>query len=258
MLKICATPIGNLGDITLRALEELKKADAIICEDTRQTQKLLSHYDIHQKMYVYNDHSTDWDRNKIIQKLLNGQTLVMVSDAGMPLVADPGYKLVQACTEAGVKLTVLPGPCAIETALVLSGYPPYPFYFGGFFEKEKYLNDKEVTQVFYVSCHKLIRVLEDLPSHAELAVVREMTKLYEEVRKGTVAELLTHFRDNNPRGEIVLVFKPYAQVATEESIDSLIEKYRDAMTPSELAKTVATLTGRSKKEIYQYVLHNRS
>ncbi|MEI8295817.1 MAG: 16S rRNA (cytidine(1402)-2'-O)-methyltransferase, partial [Alphaproteobacteria bacterium] len=213
-LYIVATPIGNLGDITLRAIETLKNSDAIVCEDTRVTQKLLRAYSIKKPLYSYHDHNAQKICPILIKELQDGKVLALLSDAGMPLVADPGYQLVQACIEASIPITVIPGPSAVLTALALSGLPPDRFAFLGFFDVKKLdtVQDFPGTLIFFEAPHRLMATLEKLPGlfpQRACVVARELTKYFEEVVRGTPEQVFAAFSGRSAiKGEIVLLLGP--------------------------------------------------
>ncbi len=216
-LVLCGTPIGNLEDASLRMMRVLGEADVIACEDTRRTRKLLSHHGIDAPdLVVYNDGNERRKTPDLVRRMSGGQTVALVSDAGMPGLSDPGYHLVRACVEASVPVEVVPGPTAAISALALSGLPPRRFVFEGFLPRKKgerarrieSLEDEERTIVIYVSPHRieehlgeLLASLGDRPG----AIAREITKLHEEVRRGTLTELLEGVRIDPPRGEMVVV-----------------------------------------------------
>jgi 16S rRNA (cytidine1402-2'-O)-methyltransferase len=219
ILTLVSTPIGNMGDVTLRALEVLRKADAVLAEDTRRSRKLLTHHGIGAKSLIaYHDHNKERVTPGILDRLRSGENLALVSDAGTPGVSDPGFYLVRAALAEGLQVTAAPGANAILPALVLSGFPTDAFIFEGFPPRKKGELERTVdelererrTVVFYVSPHKVRTVLETfsrrLPER-ELAVARELTKLHEEIARGTAAELLQHYGDAKIKGEIVLLVK---------------------------------------------------
>lgn len=212
------TPIGNLGDITMRALEVLRSADRIACEDTRHSARLLNHYEISGKPLVaLHDHNEARRAPDLVQAALAGETIAFISDAGMPGVSDPGFRLVRECHEAGVPVEVLPGPSAVLTALIASGLPCHAFRFGGFLpmkggKRRTALSDGLATgetAVFFESPHRIAGTLEML---AELApdtptcVARELTKKFETIHRGSAKELADHFASHSAKGEIVLLF----------------------------------------------------
>jgi 16S rRNA (cytidine1402-2'-O)-methyltransferase len=219
MLTVVPTPIGNLADITLRALEVLKTADWIACEDTRHTKRLLDHYEIAGRLMALHDHNEEKQIPEVLSKLENGETLALVSDAGMPLISDPGYRVMRAVKEAGLPMTVLPGACAPVTALVASGLPPYPHRFGGFLPVKKGKRGKELaaalakeeTAIFFESPHRLMSTLEilsELAPEQHVVVARELTKKFETIHAASAKELFDHFRSHQAKGEIVLLFNP--------------------------------------------------
>lgn len=221
MLYIIATPIGNLKDITLRALEILQLVDGVICEDSRRTGILLNHYQIKKPFYVLNDYNEARSIQEMIQKLQLGQNLALVSDAGTPLVADPGYKLVREVLANDIQVDSLPGPSAAITALTLSGLPPDKFFFLGYLpEKQgKRLESLKklstihhllsTTFIAYVAPHKLIRTLEDtleVFGNIEVVLAHELTKIHQSVDKKPLETWLTQFKKQPPKGEYVLLF----------------------------------------------------
>lgn len=224
MLTIVATPIGNLKDITLRALEVLKDVDAIICEDSRRTSILLNHYQIQKPMMVLNDFNEANLIPQILQKLISGQNLALVSDAGTPLISDPGYKLVRECILSEITVDSLPGPTAAITALTLSGLPPDKFLFLGYLpekpgHRKNILNNLvhpeggirwhlEITVIIYVAPHKLIRTLEDMKEvfgNIEIVLTSELTKIHQNIDKKNISDWLEDLKA--PRGEYTLLFK---------------------------------------------------
>lgn len=215
MLYIVPTPIGNLKDITLRALEVLKSVDGIICEDTRRTSLLLNHYKIKKPLIILNDYNEVRIIPQIRERLNSGQNLALVSDAGTPLISDPGYKLVRECIAQGIKVDSLPGPSSVITALTLSGLPPDKFLFVGYPpEKEgkriKWLEDlknADSTIIMFASPHKLIKTLGDMMEvfgNIEVVLAHELTKIHQSVEKKKISEWLQTLR--HPKGEYVLLF----------------------------------------------------
>lgn len=216
MLTIVPTPIGNLGDITLRALEALKQADRIVCEDTRQTQKLLQHYAISKPLLSYHEHSSAQKAGNIVSLLKEGKNLALVSDGGMPLVSDPGFQVVHAALAEGLPFEVLPGPSAITMALVVSGLPTDSFSFFGFLsnkgERRRHelqaLTDREETLIFFESPFRIVKMLEDALAvfgDREAAVARELTKKFEEVLRGNLSELIRDMTQKPRKGEMVVL-----------------------------------------------------
>lgn len=216
MLFIVSTPIGNLKDITLRALETLKSVDLIAAEDTRHTKVLLDAYEISKPLTSFFEHNEDRKTGELIALLKTGKDIALVSDAGTPGISDPGYPLIQEAIKEGIAIDVVPGPCALIAALTLSGLPTHSFSFEGFLpvksgarrKKLASLKDYPQTVVFYESPHRLLKTLEDI--HAELpnvevSCVRELTKKFQEVKKAKAEELLAHFTAHAPKGEFVLL-----------------------------------------------------
>ena len=220
-LFIVATPIGNLKDITLRALEVLKAVDYILCEDTRVTGKLLNRYEISKKLVPFNDFNEDKKGQAVINDLVSGQNIALVSDAGTPLISDPGYKLVRACIHQGIAVETIPGPSSVIAALTISGLPPDKFTFVGYLPKKdvkrkKFLEDlkrsREVvrfTIIAFESPFRLLKTLEDIKGvygDIEIVVCRELTKMHEEVIRKSISEAFLFFEKKSPRGEVVLVW----------------------------------------------------
>ena len=260
-LYIVATPIGNLGDVTLRACEVLRGVSAVACEDTRVTGKLLKHLGIKQRLIRYDDHASDETRDYLLSLAAQGP-LALVSDAGTPLISDPGYQLVRAARAAGIAVTSLPGASAAITALTLSGLPSDRFLFAGFLPAKAKargeilaeLSGLRATLVFYETGPRLTDMLaavdEALPGR-EVAVARELTKLYEECRSGSAQELIAHYTAHPPKGEIVvLVGPPGEREAADFDIDALLLGELATSKPSQAAGTVAKLTGLDRKQLY--------
>lgn len=224
-LHVCATPIGNLGDVTLRVLDALRDADVIAAEDTRVTRKLLSRYDIHTPLVAYHEHNSAEQTPRLLQRLAAGERIALVSDAGTPGISDPGARLVDACLAAGLHVDVLPGPSAIITALVASGLPTDAFYFGGFLPRKagersralQALASLDATLVFYESPRRTAQTLDALAAAfpgRDGAMARELTKVHQEVVRGTVDEVAHDVRDRELKGEVVvLVGPPLAEAA---------------------------------------------
>lgn len=221
-LYICGTPIGNLEDISLRTLRLLKEADIIAAEDTRHTLKLLSHYDIHAEMLCYQEHNKSAAGRRLIELLKSGKDIALVTDGGMPGISDPGEDLVRLCIENGIPVTASPGPTAAATALVLSGLPAGRFIFEGFLpldgsdRKEiiSNLSDEQRTTVFYVAPHHLKKTLADIYSvlgNRKAALIRELTKKFEEALRGDLMGLIEHYESNEPKGEYVLIVAGLSQ-----------------------------------------------
>ena len=225
-LSLICTPIGNLGDLTLRAAETLRNCDGVIAEDTRRASQLLAHLDVRKPLVSFHEHNEERRLPEILARLRGGERLALVTDAGTPSVSDPGFRLVRACVAEGIAYTVLPGASAVTTALVGSGLPPVPFFFGGFLPSSGSGRRSELrkgtalgmTAVYFESPHRLLDCLADLASIAPgcmVCVSRELTKIHEEYRHGSPAELATHYGVNPPRGEITLVIDLMAGKAAE-------------------------------------------
>lgn len=260
-LYCVATPIGNLKDITLRAIETLQQCDIIACEDTRVSGKLLNHYGISKKLWSYHDHNADKVRPEIIKSIQDGQSVALITDAGTPLISDPGTKLVRACQDANVYVTTLPGASAVPAALVLSGLMSHAFAFVGFF------NSKQMDQwttfngslVFFESPHRLAQTLQLMNErfhNRKVAVVREISKMFEEVKHGDFATVIAHFEEHAPRGEIVIVLSEAkdAETMSDESIDSALINALKTLSIKDAAHMVAEAYKLQKKEMYKRAL----
>jgi len=262
-LYVVATPIGNLRDVTFRALSVLAAAAAVLAEDTRITKRLLAHYGITTPLLTYNDHSSEAVRERMIHRLREGEALALVSDAGTPLVSDPGYRLVQAAIAAGLPVTPIPGPSAMLTALVVSGLPTDRWVFEGFLprrpnerrERLRALAHDPRTVVLFESPLRVITLLRDVLvelGDRRAAVARELTKLHEEVVRGRVSEVIASLLDSEPRGELVVVIEGAEAVAPD--LNEMVEEARrlvaDGMRKREAAAAVARRGGGSANEIY--------
>lgn len=218
MLYLVATPIGNLGDITLRALETLKSVDLIACEDTRHSGNLLRHYEIRKPLISYHEHNEARRTAELIEELAAGKNIAVISDAGLPGISDPGHRLLRACIARGVPYTIIPGPSAVLTALIGSGFPAEAFYYGGFLPVKSGGRERDLlaaaarkeTTVFFESPHRLLKTLEVCAQHfpeRELCVARELTKQFEEFRIGPAPVLLAHYAAKAVKGEIVFLVR---------------------------------------------------
>src|SRR4051812_5444400 len=265
-LHIVATPIGNLRDITLRALEVLAAAELIACEDTRVPRKLLDHYGISTPLMPYHDHNATVARPKLMARLQAGGAVALVSDAGTPLISDPGFKLVREAAAAGHAVTALPGASATLAALTVGGLPTDRFFFEGFLPVktgQRHARIAELahlpaTLVLFESGPRLAASLADLAKGLgarEAAVCRELTKLHEEVRRGDLATLARDYADAVPRGEIVLVIAPpAAQTIDASDIDTLLREALGRLSVKEAVSEIAAVTGKPRREIYQRAL----
>lgn len=269
MLYLVATPIGNLSDITLRALETLKEVDIIAAEDTRHTSKLLMHYDIKKPLVSYHEHNKTIQGEKLIEKLKEGLSIALVTDAGTPGISDPGEDLVQLAINHGIEVTMIPGPVAGIMGLVLSGFSTRGFVFEGFLPENKKkrreilqlcINEKRTT-VFYEAPHNLLTTLNELKEYIpdrQICICRELTKKYEELKRGNLDELIEYYDENPPKGEFVIVIEGNKEVITEEYSDNelydLVNKYIDSgIKKNEALKKVSNETGISKNELYRIV-----
>jgi 16S rRNA (cytidine1402-2'-O)-methyltransferase len=266
-LHIVSTPIGNLGDITLRALTTLAAADLIACEDTRVTRKLLDRYAITVPMAPYHDHNAATARPKLLQKLAEGAAIALVSDAGTPLISDPGYKLVRAAQDAGHAVTAIPGASSILAALTVSGLPTDQFFFAGFLPPKQAARHARVAElaripaalIVFESGPRLAETLADLATafgEREAAVCRELTKLHEEVRRGPLATLARESAEQETRGEFVLVIAPPAAAAqpSEEDADALLRAALARTSLKDAVGEVAVATGLPRRTLYQRAL----
>ena len=273
ILYIIATPIGNLGDISLRALKILSSLDIILCEDTRITGKLLKNYGIKPtKLEVYNDYSNQKHRELIINKIKNSNIKFgLVSDAGTPLISDPGYKLVKECIKNSIKITHVPGASSITTSLVLSGLPSHNFFFGGFLEKSKIQRKKQLenafnlnsTSLWFESPNRLIETLKlmiELNNESLISVLRELTKLNEEIISGSPSIVYDQItKKAKLKGEIVLVISNNNQSHyTNEMVLDLIKKDYSKFSTKELALYISNKTGLPKKSIYNRIIELKS
>lgn len=267
-LHIVATPIGNLGDITLRAIETLAKADLIAAEDTRVAAKLLRHLGLETPVLPYHDHNAQTMRPHLIERLQGGATIALVSDAGTPLVSDPGLKLVQAALDAGIPVTAAPGPCAAIAALTLAGLPTDRFCFCGFLPPKSAARQTALadlaaipaTLLFYEGPSRLAAMLGDAAQvlgKREAAVARELTKLHEEVVRGDLADLAARYAMlEPPRGElVVLIGPPTAQpAASAQDVDALLTAALQTHRTKDAATLVAAQTGLPRASLYERAL----
>lgn len=266
-LVVCPTPIGNLGDVTLRVLEALRGADAIACEDTRRTRVLLDRYEIAGKLLSYHEHNERERAGELVGRIGRGETIALVSDAGMPLVSDPGYKLVQACIEADVRIEVLPGASSVITAIVASGLPSEHWRFAGFLPRKRaelvrVLSETPETLVAFESPQRLaasLSVLAEIEPVRRVAVCRELTKLHEEVNRGTATELAAYYAEHPPRGEIVLAIgaPPPGSLDRDEALVALRALVDSGAKARPAAGVIAKLTGVSANELYRVLTDSR-
>ena len=271
LLYLVATPIGNLEDITYRAVRVLGEADLIACEDTRQSRKLLDHYQIHKPTVSYHDHNEAERTAELLARLASGAVVALVSDAGTPLVSDPGYRLVRGAIDAGIAVVALPGPSASLTALAASGLPTDAFYFGGFLPAKpgqraqllETLAEEQATLVFYEAPHRILESLEAIEATLgprSVVVARELTKVHEEFLRGTAAEIAAQLAARDAvKGEITLLIGKATQPAADETpvpqaVNALIA---DGMPRMDAIKLVARRRGLSKREVYGRMLQEK-
>ena len=270
-LYVVATPIGNLGDITVRALSTLAAAETVLCEDTRTSGKLMERFAIRTKLSPYHEHNAQKARPHILERLQQGATIALISDAGMPLVSDPGYRLVKEAVELGIPVTACPGPSAVLTGLALSGLPTDRFLFAGFVpqkqgERRRLFAEFEklkATLIFFESPHRIIETLHDLatalPGRA-VAVTRELTKLHEEVLRGQAQEIAAQLAARAAvKGEITLLVGPPTEdePVSDADIDTAINHALSTMPASKAASEVAKRFNANRADIYQRILSRK-
>jgi 16S rRNA (cytidine1402-2'-O)-methyltransferase len=264
-LVVCPTPIGNLEDVTLRVLSALREADVVACEDTRRTRTLLSRYGVSAPLVSYHEHNEERRSAELVSRMRAGETVALVSDAGMPLVSDPGYVLVRACVAAGLPVEVLPGPSAALAALVASALPADSWRFAGFLprkrgELRRLFAEPGSTLVAFESPRRVpgsLAVLAEVDAERPVAVCRELTKVHEEVVRGSAAELAARYADAPPRGEVVLVVGPSAASvadAPDAGLDALARLVEAGARARPAAGVVADLTGGSANALYREYL----
>jgi len=267
-LYITATPIGNAADISLRALELLAQADLVLCEDTRVTSKLFAIHGIEARMLPYHDHNAAEQRPRILERLGQGQLIALVSDAGTPLVSDPGYRLVQEAVAAGHHVTTLPGASSVLAALTLAALPTDRFFFAGFPSSRQEARRRELrelagipaTLVFLESAQRLEESLRDMADAfgaRDAAVARELTKKFEEVQRGPLSQLAAHYASTDaPKGEIVIVVGPPAAQAPlcQHEVDAMIENALQRLSLKDTVAEIVSITGLPRKDIYARAL----
>ena len=262
-LVVCPTPIGNLEDVTLRVLSALREADVVACEDTRRTRTLLDRYGVSARLVSYHEHNEQARASELVERMQAGDTVALVSDAGMPLVSDPGYVLVQACVAAGIGVEVLPGPSAVLAALVASALPADRWRFAGFLPRKRgqlatLLGEAGGTLIAFESPRRVpatLALLAELDPERLVAVCRELTKVHEEVMRGTAAELAERYDGAPPKGEVVLVVGPATESSAgtgePEGLAQLRALVEAGAKPRPAAAAVAELTGGSANELYR-------
>lgn len=265
-LYVVATPIGNLSDLSPRAVEVLKSVDFVAAEDTRNSGILLKYFGIKKSLVSYHEHNVSKRGGEIVEKLLQGQTCALVSDAGMPAVSDPGEVLVRQCHENGLRVSAIPGPCAVVTALAMSGISTKRFCFEGFLStaynsRMKHLNslvDEKRTIVIYEAPHKLRGTLDDILlvlGDRKISLVREISKKYEEVLLTTLSDAVAYYKENEPRGEFVLVIegapeKNDAEISEEDIRKAFADAVSEGMTKSAASAAVAKKFGLLRRDVY--------
>lgn len=268
-LYVVGTPIGNLGDLSPRAAETLEKVNFIAAEDTRVTVKLLNHLGIKKEMLSYYEHNKNSKGGYIIDRILNGESCALVSDAGMPAISDPGEDLVREAEIRGVEIESVPGPSALITALSISGMPSGRFCFEGFLSMNRIsrrehlegLKNEKRTMIFYEAPHKLIATLNDFLKtfgNRKIAIVRELTKIHETVFKTDLEEAVSYYNENTPKGEFVLIIEGKTEEVKEYTLDDALEianrLISDGQSTSAAAKEASSVTGLKKGDIYKLIL----
>ncbi|MBN1325154.1 MAG: 16S rRNA (cytidine(1402)-2'-O)-methyltransferase [Alphaproteobacteria bacterium] len=256
-LYVVGTPIGNLSDMSPRAIETLKNMDLIACEDTRVFGKLGSHFDIQTKKISFHEHNEKDSSTELVEKIKDGMKIALVSDAGMPGISDPGFRLVRECRNQGVDVFVIPGPTAVMSALILSGFPTDRFTFCGFFDEKKIAADNKIrhTIIYYESPNRImntISILAKIMPERRIAIVREITKMFEETIIGYPADLLNI---TPPRGEIVIVIEPAPEYKMSDSEISEIVNDVVSNSTKSAAADIAVRAGISKKEAYKRLIN---
>jgi 16S rRNA (cytidine1402-2'-O)-methyltransferase len=268
ILYLVATPIGNLADITYRAIDTLKNCDYILCEDTRHSRILLQHYEIQKPLKSYHKFNESAENEKIIQDLKEGKIICLISDAGTPCVSDPGNSLVQSCIRENIAVIAIPGPCAVVQAYICSGFETNRFQFCGFLPKKEQelgialqkIFDYDGTSICYEAPHRILDLLtaiEKIDPERSLVLARELTKKFEQFLRGNAPELLKHFAEQEPRGEFVVVIGPpekekipdWSQWTPEEHVKWIEKTY--SLNKKESLKLVAQLRGIPKRELYK-------
>lgn len=266
-LFVVGTPIGNLKDMTYRAVDTLKEVDFICAEDTRVTVKLLNHYEIKKSMISYHEHSEQKVSDKIMSRILSGESCAVVTDAGMPCISDPGEDLIRLCIENNIPVEVIPGPTAMASAVAVSGLSTSRFAFEGFLsvtKKQRFSHLESVakdthTLIFYEAPHKLLSTLTDMLEYfgdRRISICHELTKIHEEVIRTTISEAVEYYSDKTPKGEFVLIVDGYnrqeelADVTLEDAVNEAIQLIDSGMKAVDACKEAAKITGYKKSEIY--------
>lgn len=275
ILYLCATPIGNLDDITVRCLNTLKECDLIACEDTRHSMKLLNHFDIHKPLTSYYEHNKKEKGQYIINEIKSGKKVALVTDAGTPAISDPGEDLVKMCIEEGVRVVPIPGSVALINALIISGQNTTRFAFEGFlsmnkksrFEHLESVKDNPHTLIFYEAPHKLTRTLADMRKYfgnRKISIVRELTKIHEECKVTTFDDAIEFYKENAPKGEYVLIIEGKSEEESRDEMKQALEEMtvsqhvemlmKTGLDKKEAMKMAAKERGISKRDIYNQLL----
>lgn len=271
MLNFISTPIGNLNDISLRAIDVIRSSDYLYCEDTRNFKKLLNFINIKTKSKSFHDHNEDEVSLEIIKKLKKGKIISIVSDAGTPTISDPGYNLIKLCLENNIRYTLIPGPSSVISALIMSGFPTDRFSFYGFVPRKskdqakffEIISNDSKTSIFFDSPKRIKKNLLNLQKFAGLnrniSICKEMTKIYENVFRGTISEILDSLENKkiNLKGEFVVVMEGDQKRKTLKKISTKIKKeFLSKLSPSDSAKLISVLTGENKRDIYKSLIEN--
>ncbi|MDR1390931.1 MAG: 16S rRNA (cytidine(1402)-2'-O)-methyltransferase [Holosporales bacterium] len=256
-----STPIGNLGDFSMRGIETLKSVNCILCEDTRVSSKLLQNFEIKSKLLIYNDHNASFVIPKIIHSIKSeSMVYALISDAGTPLISDPGYKLVNACIKNNIKYTVIPGACAVISALILSGLPSNRFLFSGFANYKEFekLSKIDSTIIFFEAPSRIIKTLKNMKQYFDdriVAIVREITKIHEESIRANIDSLILHFEEKLPKGEFVIVISPPENDSFSKIKDTLpiIDALVDKLSKKDLADALAKYLKIGKNSVYDFI-----
>ncbi len=274
VLYLCATPIGNLKDITIRVMEILKDVDYIAAEDTRRTIKLLNYYNINTPLLSYHEHNKEKRGLELIELLEKEKKIALVSDAGTPGLSDPGFELIKESIKKDIEVTSLPGPCAAVAAVTVSGFPIKRFAFYGFLSSKKKERRKELkeigfenkTVVIYEAPHRLLKTLEELTGYLagrEIAVCRELTKKFEEIKRGKLPELIGYFKESSPKGEISIVIEPgeWEELQVERSFTEAAFEVRQlkeaGVKEKEAVKIIARYFNLSSKDLYKKIIDEK-
>ena len=269
MLYFICTPIGNLNDFSLRSINTLREVDNIFAEDTRVSSKLLKYFDIKKNTFPFHEHNEKATTDKIVKLIENGQTVAILSDAGAPLISDPGYPLVQRCIKKAIQFTVIPGPSSVINSLLLSGLPTDKFLFNGFLPKKNAakkeivlkVKNSNVTNIFFESAKRLESTIEIfsevLCSNTSIAICREMTKKHESVYRGKLGEILNLIKDGEIKllGEFVLLLNTESSFVKDIKLDeNFCRPFLDYLSPADASKLIAKITSFSKNEVYKFLL----